>query len=393
MASATAPAASRRAVLPTAAGLAVAIGLALPALGGAGLARAALALGLAALAAGWTTRLARRQIGGHTGDVAGACQQLCEVALLLGLLVGGPMRLAGGMSSASSPCIGLCTLEPADAACASAAAATSTRSRPGAASARRSGAASSALLPGTAGRLSKIACWTARPRRPSDWSRRRPGRRAAAMDRAPVDWSELTASDWTKIIVYGTFATCVATAIPGLFRGRILAGLVSLGLWAALLFVALAGYAYRFELGTVAERVMAVLVPGTVIESGPQGGDGVPAAGRRLHARQQRRQDPGGLHARHRRLVGRAALGGRAPAEDPGALARLRRRGHDRQRPRARRRGRCCPSLSIGPLTQTNVKALVEKPGALHENLLGMSYLNKLESFTVSNDKLVLRGR
>ena len=35
----------------------------------------------------------------------------------------------------------------------------------------------------------------------------------------------------------------------------------------------------------------------------------------------------------------------------------------------------------------------MEKPGALHENLLGMSFLNKLESFTVSNDKLVLRGR
>ena len=51
------------------------------------------------------------------------------------------------------------------------------------------------------------------------------------------------------------------------------------------------------------------------------------------------------------------------------------------------------PSLTIGPLTQTNVRALVEKAGALHENLLGMSYLNKLESFTVSNDKLVMRGR
>ena len=79
-------------VFPTAAGLAIAIGLVVPVIGGAGWSRAALALGLAALAAGWTTRLARRQIGGQTGDVAGACQQLCEVALLLGLLVGAPMR-------------------------------------------------------------------------------------------------------------------------------------------------------------------------------------------------------------------------------------------------------------------------------------------------------------
>ncbi|MGI3900864.1 MAG: adenosylcobinamide-GDP ribazoletransferase [Janthinobacterium lividum] len=79
-------------VLPTAAGLGAAICLVVPAIVGADWSRAAMALGLAALAAGWTTRLARRQIGGHTGDVAGACQQLCEVALLLGLLVGAPMR-------------------------------------------------------------------------------------------------------------------------------------------------------------------------------------------------------------------------------------------------------------------------------------------------------------
>ncbi len=74
-------------VFATAAALAMAIGLALPALGGAGLARPGLALILAALAAAGMTRLARNQIGGVTGDVAGACQQLCEAAMLLGLLI------------------------------------------------------------------------------------------------------------------------------------------------------------------------------------------------------------------------------------------------------------------------------------------------------------------
>ncbi len=75
-------------VFPVACALAAAAGLLLPALGGAGVARPLLALGLAALAAGGMTRLARRQIGGATGDVAGACQQLCEIALLVGLLIG-----------------------------------------------------------------------------------------------------------------------------------------------------------------------------------------------------------------------------------------------------------------------------------------------------------------
>ena len=74
-------------VFATAAALAVGIGLGLPALGGAGPARPGLALALAALAAAGTTRLARDQIGGFTGDVAGACQQLCEASMLLGLLI------------------------------------------------------------------------------------------------------------------------------------------------------------------------------------------------------------------------------------------------------------------------------------------------------------------
>ena len=69
-----------------------AIGFLIPVLGGIPPLRAVLALILAATAAAFTTRLARRQIGGFTGDVAGACQQLCENAVLVGLLIGGASR-------------------------------------------------------------------------------------------------------------------------------------------------------------------------------------------------------------------------------------------------------------------------------------------------------------
>ncbi|MBX9930524.1 MAG: adenosylcobinamide-GDP ribazoletransferase [Methylobacterium sp.] len=50
----------------------------------------ALMIGFAALAAWGVTNLARRQIGGQTGDVVGACQQVTEIAALLGLLVAIP---------------------------------------------------------------------------------------------------------------------------------------------------------------------------------------------------------------------------------------------------------------------------------------------------------------
>ena len=47
----------------------------------------ALMLVLAALAASTLTRLSARLIGGQTGDVAGAIQQLAEVAAMIGLLI------------------------------------------------------------------------------------------------------------------------------------------------------------------------------------------------------------------------------------------------------------------------------------------------------------------
>jgi len=54
-----------------------------------GLVRALFACVLAAAAAWGTCSLARRQIGGQTGDVAGAAAQLSEIAGLCALLIGG----------------------------------------------------------------------------------------------------------------------------------------------------------------------------------------------------------------------------------------------------------------------------------------------------------------
>lgn len=49
-------------------------------------------------------------------------------------------------------------------------------------------------------------------------------------------------------------------------------------------------------------------------------------------------------------------------------------------------------SVSIGPLEVRDVEALVAKPGALNENLLGMSFLKRLRSYEFSGDFLTLRG-
>ena len=50
-------------------------------------------------------------------------------------------------------------------------------------------------------------------------------------------------------------------------------------------------------------------------------------------------------------------------------------------------------SLSAGTVTLKNVRALVAEPGALAENLLGQSFLERLASYGVEGDRLVLRSK
>jgi clan AA aspartic protease (TIGR02281 family) len=48
--------------------------------------------------------------------------------------------------------------------------------------------------------------------------------------------------------------------------------------------------------------------------------------------------------------------------------------------------------LAIGKLVEHSVPALVVPQGQLKSNLLGMSFLDRLESWEVRADRLVLRG-
>ena len=48
--------------------------------------------------------------------------------------------------------------------------------------------------------------------------------------------------------------------------------------------------------------------------------------------------------------------------------------------------------ISVGPIVIRNVRALVAKPGALSESLLGMSFLERLQSYSVERGRLVLKA-
>ena len=50
-------------------------------------------------------------------------------------------------------------------------------------------------------------------------------------------------------------------------------------------------------------------------------------------------------------------------------------------------------TLSVGSITERNVRALIARAGVLHANLLGMTFLERLGSYEVRGNRLILRGK
>ncbi|HZB62990.1 MAG TPA: TIGR02281 family clan AA aspartic protease [Microvirga sp.] len=50
-------------------------------------------------------------------------------------------------------------------------------------------------------------------------------------------------------------------------------------------------------------------------------------------------------------------------------------------------------SLSVGSITERNIPALIARTGVLHANLLGMSFLERLGSYEVRGNRLILRAK
>jgi aspartyl protease family protein len=158
----------------------------------------------------------------------------------------------------------------------------------------------------------------------------------------------------------------------------------------AIAFIALTGvYAYRFEASAIVGRITGELLP-----SEPQ-------------------VERGGEVIVNRRLSGEFAIAGRVNAArvtflfDTGASAVVltaedaRRAGVDTSRlvfdvPVATANGAAMAAevrvdqIAVGPIVMRNVPALVARRGALDESLLGMSFLERLKSYTVERDRLVM---
>jgi len=174
------------------------------------------------------------------------------------------------------------------------------------------------------------------------------------------------------------------------FRERLSKALEAGLFWLAICLLLVVGYSYRFELRDVGDRIIAELVPGHVAGHGRNvqivrgsGGDFGVAA----HINGAKIAMVLDTGASSVVLTQEAAKAAGLPIEVLNYTVNVdTANGHTRAAPVTLDR------LAVGGLTERAVPALVAQPGQLKTNLLGMTFLNRLESWEVRGDKLRMRG-
>lgn len=166
----------------------------------------------------------------------------------------------------------------------------------------------------------------------------------------------------------------------------------NLAIWLALGLACVVGYSYRDTLQGVSSRLAGDLNPGSAV-TGPGGTvtitrrrDGDFRVEAEVNGRVQPFVFDTGASAVVLTAESAAALGIR-PAESEFSVRVATANGTAFAAPAY------LDTLSIGPITERRVSALVARSGMLTQNLLGQSFLSRLPGYEVSGDRLILRGR
>jgi aspartyl protease family protein len=200
----------------------------------------------------------------------------------------------------------------------------------------------------------------------------------------------LSTGDFASLAYKIVLLVFVGSAAVILFRQRFAQALIAALLWVAVALLLLVGYSYRFELRGVADRVLAELIPGYVITHGrsvelarASSGD-FDVTAQVNGARVAMILDTGASSVVLTREDAKAAG---LPLEVLAYTANI-----DTANGRTHAAPVTLDRIAIGGLVERSVDALVAQPGQLRTSLLGMSFLNRLQSWEVRGDRLLLRG-
>ena len=200
----------------------------------------------------------------------------------------------------------------------------------------------------------------------------------------------LSVDDFGSLAYKLAILVFLGAAVLTMFRERFTQTITAALLWVVVGLVLVIGYSYRFELGNVADRVMAELIPGHVISHGrtvevarTNSGDfDISARVNGVHVAMV--LDTGAssvvLTQQDAKAIG-------LPLEVLNYTVSI-----DTANGRTRAAQVTLDRLAVGGLEERSVEALIVQPGQLRTSLLGMSFLNRLQSWQVSGDRLILHG-
>jgi len=201
---------------------------------------------------------------------------------------------------------------------------------------------------------------------------------------------DLTTGDFASLLVSVAWLVVITGVLIALFRDRLTKALEAAVLWIVIALLLMLGYTYRFQLHDIADQVMAELVPGRIADSGR-----TVALARAQSSDFQITTDINGhsipmildTGASSVVLTNEAAKAVGLPVEVIKYTVNIATaNGHTKAAEVTLDR------VAVGSIVERAVPALIAQPGQLKTSLLGMSFLNRLQSWEVRGDKLVLRG-
>jgi aspartyl protease family protein len=196
--------------------------------------------------------------------------------------------------------------------------------------------------------------------------------------------------DEASLVIKIALATFVGALVLTLLRKRFSRALETAMLWLAVALLLVVGYGFRSELRAATDHFSAAYLSGQVgshgrvveITRGGQGNFAVAA-----HLNRKRISMVLDTGASSVVLTQDAAKAVGLPVEVLTYTVPIET---------ANGRTRAAPvtlnSITVGGIVERSVPALIAQPGQLRTNLLGMTFLNRLESWEVRGDKLVLRA-
>jgi aspartyl protease family protein len=200
----------------------------------------------------------------------------------------------------------------------------------------------------------------------------------------------LSTVDFGSLVIWATLLVVISGGVVAMFRHQFSRALEAAMFWLVIALLLTVGYSYRTELREVGERVLNELAPGRSASHG-----------RNVEIARTRNGDfqvfttVNGARIAMVLDTGASAVVLTQEAAKAAGLP-IEVLNYTVSVDTANGRTRAAPvtldRIAVGNLTERSVPALIAQPGQLKTSLLGMSFLDRLESWEVRADKLMMRG-